>query len=1048
MRKIAFILLWVLALVSCVRQEMDPHELSEASAGAVTIPFTVAGEELAGPSTRSVELGEDTPLESLHIAVFGSSGYLKEYVKAKDLVRSDTTYIDRYGISRTVALYHFNVTLPLTDSRRIIHFIGNGPSMLSFGYADALLPQVLSGTGQRSYWQKKTIDGIRARKSHVEGSYIDGNGNQVFKGDYIDRNGNKVVDGKSYVPDQATLNAFRGIPLVKNWAKITLSSAEDSHFTPYSYAIINVPSRGTVAPYSAATAFVSDYQTLSFEQLVEMDYKANLPVGVPFDTSIPSAEDFQNHTGGVVSVGEGAVYLYERPVPTSEMPPSSIIVYGHYQNPDDPDNEGDYYYKVDLMEGDEYYPIFRNFEYEVKVVSITSKGHHNPVAAAAAAGSADVSADINASHLADISDGTARLIVTPWMARTFTSRVTDGVLGVFFVDDVIRWHINMGVDSVIVEKLPMPYGAADIIDQVSVDPPLENVEGSEGWRTLHFTTVEPGTTARTQTLRITGLYETGRLYRDVQISLLPVQPMKVRCTQRKIADEVDTYQCVEIVIPQGLESSMFPLEFWIEPERMTLTPDATKVNNNLPVSSGPSISENEDQAGKPTFHFMRTLSWEEYRTLATERDEDSNTWRVLPCHFKTNCTDNETAVWVQNEFFHPAHDQFFNLRDLTFRNLGFTAPIRRQEGHLATVHFTVDTTADGQYPEDYPVITLEAFQMEPVSDDVLPVQGMPGVYRFKPTSSSVDLTFRTTTDSGELELVLMADDYTTQVLRSHFFQGAGFIDGHRLWKSTSSWSNVACGHVNYDKTKTVLFGYFDDPAAPNVEIFLENLVGLNPRNPTSYPNQPTGPRSTVGVQTYHELEFTTPSAYSLDPVSFTLCANGYVEEKIRAGRFQGNILTQDQITTSNVLKPGNNVGFSVDHPSFTMKQDPSKTPTFTLSFDSISDLRSVQPQGVILNAGGSYTITLTSNTAEYYMFYFQFNIRTGYNWNGTRRDLAPVSIHPSVGEVYFYPGDNKQYVWNLPKETTTATLTLTAAEDYPINITDMIVKSYKATFHY
>lgn len=108
-----------------------------------------------------------------------------------------------------------------------------------------------------------------------------------------------------------------------------------------------------------------------------------------------------------------------------------------------------------------------------------------------------------------------------------------------------------------------------------------------------------------------------------------------------------------------------------------------------------------------------------------------------------------------------------------------------------------------------------------------------------------------------------------------------------------------------------------------MEIFLENLVGLNPRNPTSYPNQPTGPRSTVGVQTYHELEFTTPSAYS----------------------------------------------------------------------------------------------------------------------------LAPVSIHPSVGEVYFYPGDNKQYVWNLPKGVTTATLTLTAAEDYPIHITDMIVKSYKATFH-
>ena len=1038
-------------LVSCVKvtNEPEPEEASYPEGATVTIPFTVTGETLSGPSTKTVPLGEDTPITSLHVAVFGGSGYLKEYVKAQNLTRiEDFTYTDIYGMQRTVAQYSFSVTLTISESKRIIHFIGNGPSTLSFGYADAVLSSLLSDTGTRCYWQTQTVSGIRAKKSTVEEPYIDGNGNTVYYGDYIDIHHNKIVDGTGYIPDEQTAIALSRIPLVKNWAKIRLAYAEDSNFTPISYAIINVPSKGTIAPYCEAMSFVSNYQNYSHEALLAAGYVANLPVGTPFDTTVPSIEDFQNFTNGVASAANnGAVYIYERPVPTSQIPTSAIIVYGHYYNPEDPENEGDYYYKIDLMEGNQYYPIFRNFEYEVYITSVLSQGQHNPVAAAASAGSADVSADINASHLADISDGTARLVISPWMAHTYITRVTDGTLNAFFVDDVNDWNINMDPSAVRVEKLPMSSGEGDVIETLTIDPPIDDIEESLGWRTIHFTTTDPGVTARTQTIRVTGEYEEGYLYRDIEVTLLPVQTMKVRCAKRRISNTKGAYQCVEIVIPEGLISSMFPLEFWIEPESMTLTPDPTKVNNSLPVAPGASISEKEDVNGKPSFHYLRTLTWEEYRTLATERDEDNRTWRVLPCHFTSNCDDSATTVWVQNDYFSPAHASFNVFRDLTFRNFGFTTSIKREENSTVTVHFDVDTDPTYSYPEDFPVITLEAFQMEPITEGVTPVQGSPGTYTFTPDAASVDLTFRTTTDSGELELELSANEYTSQSIKSHFFQDFGFIDGHKLWKSSSYWSNVISGHINYDKNKTILFGYLEDPDAPNATIEVKNLVGLNLRNPSSYPYTPTGPRSTVGVQTYQEIEFTTPNAYSLDPVTFTLCANGYVEEHVRAGRFQGNILTQDQITTSTVLKPNNTYGFSEDNPSFTMDQNPKQAPKFTLSFDSISHLNSSAPQGLILNAGGTYTITLTSNTANYYMFYLQFSIRTGYTWNGVKHNLAPVSGTPSVGEFYLYPGDNKQYIWNIPRGTTSATLTLTAAEDYPINITEMVVKSYNASFH-
>ena len=921
--------IWMFAiflLTACVQDRMQP-EVSEGSvAGQVTIPFEVMGPDVSGaPATRTILLGEDTPLDSLYVAVFGGSGYLKEYVKAQQLSRiADTTYVDAQGIPHTVARYGFQVTLTLAESDRVLHFLGNGPSTLSFGYADAVLPPLLTSVGGRGYWQMKTLKGIHARKSTTE--YTDSKGRTVLPGDYIDKYNNKITDGKGYVPDPALVDSLRSIPLIKNWAKVTLKTNPDSsYFRPVSFAAVNVPARGTLVPHSAATDFIANYQNYPFETLKSLGYPANLPVGSAFDTSIPSADDFRDHTNGVAdaTAEDGAVYLYERPVPSSDMAPSSVIVYGYfYGNPDDPTTvPGYYYYKIDLMEGSQYYPIYRNFQYEINILKILSQGHHSPAAAAAAAGSADVSADISASHLADISDGTRRLIISPWLAHTFTNKVTDGLIAAYFMDDIVGLNVNMDPEAVTVERLPMSYGEPNVIDSVWIDPPL-TTSGSEGWRNIHFTTADKGTTAHTQTMRVTGTHAGERLYRDVVITLMPLQEMIVRC-QSRIAAVKGTYQCVEIVIPDGLEDSMFPLAFQIEPDQLTLTPDGTKVNNNLPVVFGPSISENPDLAGKTSFHFERSLSWDEYRSLQTERDENNRTWRVLPCHFKTNCDNSTSTVWVRNDdYFIPAHTSFSSLGGMTFRNLKITNPIKREENYTVSVHFDVDTDpVNLTYPDDYPVITLEAYQMEPVTEGVIPVSGLAGTYRFKPSSSSVDLDFVTTTRDGDLRLNLSAEDYESQTLRSHFFQDFGFVDGHKLWK-TNAWSNVACGYLNSDKNKTILFGYFDDEEAPNVEINLRDLSGLTRLTPSSYPWTPSGPLRTNALPTYHELEFRTlTDKVHVEPVSFILSANGYVEETIRANRFEGNIMTQDQISTSKVFKPGNTYGFSVTTPSFKIEQN-------------------------------------------------------------------------------------------------------------------------------
>ena len=1022
------------AAYACIREKDQDNNGEPLPEGAqVTINFSVYGDGLS--STPSRALSEKVPLENLYLAVFGSSGYLKEYVQATMLEHDDS-------------LYNFSVTLTLSDSPRILHFIGNGPSTLPFGYVDAVMPTLLSERGQGAYWQTKRVDGIRARKSTT--SYTDDYGIQVVPGDYIDKDGNKVTNGKGYMPDDATSAAFAAIPLIRNWAKIVVigDDPDSSFFTPFSYAVVNVPSKGTIAPHSSATGFIENYHSLGFEDLEDMGYPANLPPGTTFDESVPSVEDFQNCTGGVSPTGEnGAVYLYERPVPSGSIPPTYIIMYGHYRNPEDLEHEGDYFYKVDLMVMSDYYPVYRNFKYQVIIRKIQSQGHHTPVAAVAAAGSADVSADITTSHLSDISDGQGRLIIQPWMSHTFSDAQTDNtLLHAYLMSDIYHETVDMNASSVTVETLPMPSGAEDLITDLSIDPPTE-MAGSVGWRTIHFTTMDPGTTIRSQTIRITGYHEFGRLYRDVVITIQPIQPMKVSCSSRRMAAEKGTPQAINISIPDGLVESMFPLIFEIEPEDKTLSPDVSKENNNLPVESGPSISEHADYTGKPSYHFVYTLSWSDYRAITPVQDEDDdNYWRTFTCYFKSNRDDSATTVWVKNEYFSTGSTTFVNYRSsMSFRNLRFTNPIEKAEEVTVTVQFSIDEDPDLNYPADYPVIKLRPLGMEPLSEELIPGPES-GTYVFKPESSTVTLDFVTITNDGDLFLELSAEEYNTQTLRSHRFIDAGFVIGHQM-SNTSYWSNVAIGRINSDANKTVLFGYKDDPEALNATVSINGLgKQLNLTTPSSFPWTPTGPRGQYGLSNYHEIEFKTPSPKNYNPIEFTLSAPGYVIEDIRAGRFNGNIYTQ-QLTTSNVFKADNTYGFTAANPQFSIQMDKSIVHNCTVQFDNISEIRSSAPLGAMIPAGESCTITVQSSRAECYVFYVEFTIQARVNWNGKRSTLCPASGTTEDGTFLPYPGNDTQYIWCLPEHSNSGTLTITAKDDLPIIISGMVLKTFRGTFY-
>ena len=642
MKRFWHILLFAVLALSCVRELPDDPDFDGTSeADKVTVTFTVSDVKLT-PATRA--LTEEGTLNTLYLAVFGSSGFLKEYVKAE---KSDAptgtkpyTYQDDQGQTHTVDMpvYSYTATLTSSSKSRIVHFIGNGPDRLEFGYEDSIMPSLLSQRGEQAFWQRKEI-------------------------------GNNILN------DQDRANAaFSDIALIRNWAKIELVSDEGSQFTPKSYAVINVPSKGSVAPayqYQDPVigwnwTYVENYQNQSFTQLNEnLGYPGCLPADATFDGTVPPAAEFE--TGyleegyrGVVSPANGDVYLYERPKASETIPPSFIIVYGtFFEHPEDTEDPGhDYYYKIDLMEGDQYFPIFRNFKYRIRIKAILSRGHDSPEAAAAAAGSADVSADVSTSHLNDISDGQARLVVQPWMSQSFIRRQVDNnVLSVKFFADVMQGTIG----PVSYEIRPMENSGQDpVIKSVHIgSPTTQGTEEEKGWRTITFSTYDPGNEVRSQKLRIKGTYDGGELYRDIIITLLPLQQMALQCKLPELAKGIKEKQELYITIPDGLVESMFPLEFTVEPEDITLTPDNTHEGFNLPVTYGTSISDHARYSGKRTIQFKRTLTWDKYGS--NELVEINGTqWRRDTCFFEATRRESATTIWVANEFFVKSQTSFDN----------------------------------------------------------------------------------------------------------------------------------------------------------------------------------------------------------------------------------------------------------------------------------------------------------------------------------------------------------------------------------------------------
>lgn len=874
-------MLSVLTLMfSCSKQELEviaPVVQStvgeDGPEGRVDVTFTVTLPSLnadmeTNPETKALA---DTPtITHLYAAVFGSSGYLKEYVQASPV---------ELATQNAPNTYAFTINLALGTGKRSVHLIANGPTTLDFDTDKVILPKLVSSNSTGAYWQVVDLpQGITAKKYSGPTVYDPVSGEPILEdGDFIDAQGHKITGSTGYIVSDETRAAFnpvethtisyndingdpvteqvtyRGIQLIRNYSKITVEAEPGSNLTVLSFAVVNAPLQGTIVPYNDLTGeFIRDYHTLSYTQLHDdLGYEGRSPIDGTYQslaTRPLNVSDFVNKTNGVVGPS-GSVYFYERSAPSGDTPPTCVIVYGHYTPSSSADGtEGNYFYKVDLMESAEYYPVYRNFKYQVKIKKISKEGSDTPLDAYHSAGSGDVSADQSALELNKISDGRASLLVSPYMLRTLTGHEVDRFVGsdpsvaanqyielkYCFVADITDANSfcngpsgespkgytvvevqNLNADLAVIKDNEIHFikksGNYYIIDDDDIGE-----DDEDHFRSILFKVNEGSAVTKNQTITITGHYDhangSGKLYRTVKLSLINTQTMTVEVRRPRIPREKGLEQVVDVTIPRGLPKAMFPLTFAIEASANSLTPNNSVLDNNLPVESGETIGV--DGSGNPlsgtSYHFNRTISYEEYLSLSGPNSSLA-TWSA---YFYTNKALSDSRVYVAQEYFHTGYDDFVTYINKGFSDLSYVNGVPRGDDQKVTFEFYMDDEASERPDEVYVTLTGLIPNSDDYPDELTVWDSTTGTYLYhpNPANSKGTLHLYTNVDDADVRVDLRADEYDDVHFEPFEFSGVSLSDAY----------------IGVGSTTTFSFTY------PNTELrntpVTLTLVGLEPVN--------------------------------------------------------------------------------------------------------------------------------------------------------------------------------------------------------------------------
>ena len=228
--------------VACQRVDLPedspinpPAELPTGAIGSkATISFTTA--DLTGSNTRAV-VDPSVEVETLHLIVFDENGMLVEVCEAIPGESSD--HVDPETGEEHKGGTHYTVTLTVTDKPRTIHYVANCPvDQVVYGHETSIIGNMFvdrsrtSGDYQTayevSYWARIYVPYILIKEEKV---------------------GDKIIVSL----DDEIEPLFNHVPLLRNYAEITVTDQTDESFLFEGFTVYNLLDRGTVAPYNSNT---------------------------------------------------------------------------------------------------------------------------------------------------------------------------------------------------------------------------------------------------------------------------------------------------------------------------------------------------------------------------------------------------------------------------------------------------------------------------------------------------------------------------------------------------------------------------------------------------------------------------------------------------------------------------------------------------------------------------------------------------------------------------------------------------------------------------
>ncbi len=639
MKRVYSISLFLLAAlaVSCVREQaiVEPGVPEDETVPVVLSfrePITLQATTKAEPG---MEMGQEPAISNLHVAIFGSDNYLKDYVSAYPCDADGNPLTSGFASQNATSAY-FMARLPITNKLRELHVIANGPSSLPFNaYENDIMQSMTVTDGNGAYWQRVVLpNGITVKE-------VDGVREQKPNGDYI--------------PTDATVTALSSISLIRNFASITLTENADN-FEIVSYTLCNMPRTGAVAMYStnhedwvpnytdpSLTLNGRLYKYMDTDDSTEKVY-LGFPTNPEIDTTVPSTADAFNAPGVTVGPGE-PYYVYERAV-TTDNPPFILMAARYVASGTPTASTPIRYYRLDLALEDGYFPIYRNFNYTVNVSGVSVEGYDTPAEASLHNSGTNFSISLDTRSLPEVSNGIVRLFVEhanyDWVYNTDEQNFG------------FRFTLN-GASGTLNDDVTVTHKEGNAIKDLTVD----SSDDSGDFRRVRYKLNMPdGTSTLSSTIQLEGTYTDGlgatyRLVRMVTIRVFNAKQINPYFTPFAVANDADQLTILNIPLPWDLQSSMFPMEILIEDSGKVLNPASSE---SMPVKTTGVTDPDEpftslSGSGSTSYCFVRTLNWSEYQRLKTNAELSGSSDIVLTCEFETTKAFTSTTAYVYNKYF-------------------------------------------------------------------------------------------------------------------------------------------------------------------------------------------------------------------------------------------------------------------------------------------------------------------------------------------------------------------------------------------------------------